>query len=155
MMRRLNLFRLFESIRARNRDGKEKNDLWVKVRKRLNQLVSFFQQDFDLQLSEHKKLAQSVWLALISLSITGQWVGLKVTDGWVTLHRLETVAETQHSLVNWPLPEHFLIALHILSSSAQQQNRVPRYFILFTVENDDYFPVWWFSSVSLGHQDRL
>lgn len=60
MMRRLNLFRLFESIRARNRDGKEKNDLWVKVRKRLNQLVSFFQQDFDLQLSEHKKLAQSV-----------------------------------------------------------------------------------------------
>lgn len=155
MMRRLNLFRLFESIRARNRDGKEKNDLWVKVRKRLNQLVSFFQQDFDLQLSEHKKLAQSVWLALISLSITGQWVGLKVTDGWVTLHRLETVAETQRSLVNWPLPEHFLIALHILSSLAQQQNRVPRYFILFTVENDDYFPVWWFSSVSLGHQDRL
>lgn len=112
MMRRLNLFRLFESIRARNRDGKEKSDLWVKVRKRLNQLVSFFQQDFDLQLSEHKKLAQSVWLALISLSITGQWVGLKVTDGWVTLHRLETVAETQRSLVNWPLPEHFLIALH-------------------------------------------
>lgn len=134
-MRRLNLFRLFESIQARNRDGKEKNDLWVKVRKRLNQLVSFFQQDSNLQLSQHKKLAQSVWLTLISLSggAEGHWWVSYITQ---IRNRCRDTALAGQLTSSWTLPDSS--AYPVIVSTTTKPRAQIFYFI--------YCGEWWLLS---------